>query len=597
MSWWWRTKPRSILRTIQWFPFFGSLENKNWNEKDPFSKSMKGGSTVHPIRRAYIYNAHSEDDDSIGSLSFQQYLTGENDKKETESNGRNDKTTYEFFGFGFVEKSGIIKVTNVGKRIMQGIFDDEDFLKQMLKLHFPNNINPKISGFSDGDYVYPFQLICLAVNEFKYLNRSEIALLFGCTNVERVDKAFEAIKSFREQYDILPNKNKKKEVVSICENCFKSAYDKLDNSIDTYYEYAEALTRCLVYTGLFKTSGRSIATKIRVPDYSAKKLDMIINEISFEHKEFKDVSSYMEWFGATDNIVLPWESVSSRKDIIADKLKYIKELDKNEELSNIYDEQLTDSINCTIEQAKKQAKSTSVSVLKDTENFLTDFITGLKEQQYIKFVSQTKDARKEILDKYDEILQTIDMGALWLEVNTWKSLLAIKGEKQVKRNFKIEEDLSPKSFAPGIGNTPDMEMYTDNYIIIPEVSLMTGVQQWEHEASSVIDHVLSFIKANEEKKVLGIFISTSINIRTKWQFFILNKESWVEKPVPVIPLTIKQYKQIIEQFYKYNLNVSEFINVITQINQIALQKQNYKDWLEETDNYIKSWVDSASSIT
>ena len=142
-----------------------------------------------------------------------------------------------------------------------------------------------------------------------------------------------------------------------------------------------------------------------------------------------------------------------------------------------------------------------------------------------------------------------------------------------------------------------MEMYTDNYIIIPEVSLMTGVQQWEHEASSVIDHVLSFIKANEEKKVLGIFISTSINIRTKWQFFILNKESWVEKPVPVIPLTIKQYKQIIEQFYKYNLNVSEFINVITQINQIALQKQNYKDWLEETDNYIKSWVDSASSIT
>ena len=39
-----------------------------------------------------------------------------------------------------------------------------------------------------------------------------------------------------------------------------------------------------------------------------------------------------------------------------------------------------------------------------------------------------------------------------------------------------------------------MELYHDKYIIVPEVSLMTGVLQWEHEASSVIDHVLNIIK-------------------------------------------------------------------------------------------------------
>ena len=215
--------------------------------------------------------------------------------------------------------------------------------------------------------------------------------------------------------------------------------------------------------------------------------------------------------------------------------------------------------------------------------------------KYIRTLSQTPAARDEIIDKYDEIMDTIDMGALWLEVNTWKSLLAIAGDKMVKRNFNIEEDLTPKSFAPGIGNTPDMEMYTSDYIIIPEVSLMTGVQQWEHEASSVIDHVLSFIREYEDKTVLGLFISTSINIRTKWQFFILNRESWVGKSVPVIPLTIKQYKGVLECFYQYNRDINEFTHFIDSIRFIALKSNNFEDWFTRTENFITEWKKQLAS--
>ena len=62
------------------------------------------------------------------------------DQKETESNGRNDKTTFEFFGFGYVEKEGTIKITEVGRRIVQGSFDQDNYIKQLLKLHFPNPV-------------------------------------------------------------------------------------------------------------------------------------------------------------------------------------------------------------------------------------------------------------------------------------------------------------------------------------------------------------------------------------------------------------------------------------------------------------------------
>ena len=154
--------------------------------------------------------------------------------------------------------------------------------------------------------------------------------------------------------------------------------------------------------------------------------------------------------------------------------------------------------------------------------------------------------------------------------------------------------MTPKSFAPGIGNTPDMELYTDEYIIIPEVSLMTGTQQWEHEASSVIDHVLSFIKDNNDKTVRGLFISSSINIRTKWQFFILNKESWVEKPVPVIPLTIEQYKFIIETIYNQNLEIMELIKVLEGIHEIAKKSQNYIEWFDNTRIYVQNWKNAVT---
>jgi hypothetical protein len=32
-SWWFRTKPRSILKTFEWFPYFAELEGQDWNYK------------------------------------------------------------------------------------------------------------------------------------------------------------------------------------------------------------------------------------------------------------------------------------------------------------------------------------------------------------------------------------------------------------------------------------------------------------------------------------------------------------------------------------------------------------------------------------
>lgn len=134
-----------------------------------------------------------------------------------------------------------------------------------------------------------------------------------------------------------------------------------------------------------------------------------------------------------------------------------------------------------------------------------------------------------------------------------------------------------------------MELYTDDYIILPEVSLMTGVRQWEHEGSSVIDHVYKFIKDNDEKKVFGLFISSSINVRTKRQFFILNRESWIGKPVPVIPMTIEMYNDILKFIYEHEIEICEFINLIIEIHKLSLSSKDFDCWYDNSKDAIKIW--------
>lgn len=590
MSWWWRTKPRSIIRTVQWFNEFGKLEGKNWNYKDPICVSKKDGNAVHPVRREYIYAAHSEDDPNIGSLTINKYLSGKYDIKETESDGRNDKTTFEFFGFGYVNEDGIIKVNDVGKRILSGAFDSEDFLKQLLKLQFPNPISSG-NDFLPNEYIYPLELICKAFDRFVSLNRSEFVLLFGCNSLDKLETVLNGIEKFKKEYASLANRNNAQDVKELCKNIYIETYGGIDNKLDSYYDYAEALCRCLIYTGLFKASGRSIATKITVPEYSKIKFNLLLKSFEFKRKEFSSIEEYMDWFGSTSNVLLPWNNSQARRDIINEKLDYIERFETNPNFINEYKDKSVSIVKNIVSSTKQLLKNKDLTyeALKDKENELVSFITNVKEQQFVDVYSKTKEAKDEILSMYDQILDKIDEGALWLEVNTWKSLIAVNGNKQVKRNFNIEEDLTPKSFAPGIGNTPDMELHTETRVLIPEVSLMTGTQQWEHEASSVIDHVLSFINDNQGKRVRGLFISTSLNIRTKWQFFILNKESWVGEPVPVIPLTIKQYKGIINVIYTNNLSIDDFLNVVEEIHEIAKKSNNYDEWMNGTALYLERW--------
>lgn len=591
MAWWWRTKPRSMMKVIEWLPMFLSLEGQNWNKAEPGIRCVAKNKPVHLVRREYVYQT-KKDLIEYQYFNKNEFMNGQHDKEEKESDARNDKSTYEFFGFGYVDEYGIVRSTPAGEIIKKNDFNSDILLKQMLKIQFPSPLI-KVKKWENGTKIFPMEVLLHLLNEFGELNRLELGFSFFCDDMSKLERTKEAIREFRKEYNDLPKKTDPKVIKALFSEVQQTYFPEIKNKLNTYYnDYGDGFIRTLVYTGFFSQRGRGFYTKLYINEHSKLKMKLLLENYKFIYNPEQDLDTYMEYFGNPHNVTLPWEVDETRKIVIERKIEILRykliEAKRNlpefelDEYEWIYDIDLS-ILNATDE-------------LNKLEHELTAILTNLNETLFVKYYSKTKEERTNIIEKFEDILDgNEDQAALWLECNTWKSIVAMNGTHDAKRNFSIEEDLTPRFFAKGTNNTPDMEVYQpDEFILIPEVSLMSGAQQWEHEGSSVIDHVLKFINKHEGLPVHGIFLAEKMYNRTQWQFFLLNRESWVKKDVviPVIPLTIRQYIGIISHIYEHELSITDFNVLIEQLHNASKTVSYYEEWYDQFDDIIHSWKEN-----
>lgn len=590
----WRTAPRSVSVLLSWLPFFYAHQDQDYNETTAnlYPEYSPHNKNLHPVRRAIAYEyeqAIVANPDTFVDASKEQFLKGyqpgdnpKKDRADKESRVRQVVTTAEQMGF---MNSKNAHLTKVGEKVVKDTFTGDDLIKQLLKLFIV--ANPGDEG------VFPFKTFIKLLDKYKYLSRNELTFIFGVINDSDFYKANNAVHDFRENYNALPNKNKDFEVKQILKKVWNKYFlpvtdQKLYKTLRK--DYTDAFSRFLVFTGLFFLHGRGLASKLRVTKLYTEKFNLLIDQSPFSKPPLNDKKIQLSsrdsiyWFGDTDNIVLPWENKISLTKMVISEVDMARNRLKNIPNPSIS----TAEFNNWLDNLKQ--KKYQISELNHIEHKVFNAMLVVNKEEFVQKTSQTKEVRKQILERYDLINSNADESALWLEVNTWKAFVALKGHnKTVKPNFVMNPDLTPRSFAPGTGNTPDMEVYFDNSAIIPEVSLMTGVQQWEHEGSSVIDHVLEKIKENPNQKILGLFISKAINIRTNWQFFLLNRESWMGKPVPVVPMKLNSFVSILEYLYKKNLGIFEFNNLLTELSNITKQLSDFHDWDAASEQIIEQW--------
>lgn len=575
----WRTAPRSIQVLLEWLPFFYDFQGESRDEK------INGQYELRRKLRWTFETKKDEPDREVTDVPFWDFVGGQQfGTKDKESLVRQQYTTAEQFGFlGVRGETRALFVTEAGRRIVEKTFTPEDFLVQLIKMYVITN--------KEEEGIFPFKVFIQLLDEFNYLSRYELTYLFAATTPTKLTDVKRAITTFREKYQdrsLIPNRNDNKKVEKLLKETWET-YFGVGTFLNSWGDYTDAFLRAITYTDMFDRSGRGAHAKVRVRPLFQSKFNLLVSpQFKFEKPPKKkvkgkwvDVASRddITWFGAIGNIELPWDNFSERKNLVSESITLAKS-----EFAG------TDAVSEIKKYEAELGSMKSITRLKDIERELSQKLLIKNEEHFINVVSKTAASKAEILNRFEIILKDNDMSALWLEVNTWKALVSIEGNQKVVPNFKMEQDLTPRSFAPGLGNTPDMELYTDKYVIIPEVSLMTGKVQWEHEGSSVIDHVLGKAKEHPDKKTLGLFISSSINERTLWQFFVLSKTSWLGQPIPVIPLTITQFTQVIEHLFETGKDIDHFISLIEAWGNKALTLANFEDWKQAIHHELQCFI-------
>lgn len=562
-------KPRSIIKTVEWFPALVEIEGGFWNKKN-----KKG---EHPVRRGYLKSAHP----------YEEY-----NKDDPEVNARMEFARYQSLGLAYLgsaknDEEKQIHITKAGKELAATENKEEIILRQLLKLQFPSNIHSK-SAYVDMR-LFPLEVMLHVLNEFGSVNRFEVAFsVFTCTHIKEIQKVFSKIKKFRELVAGKPAKEHKKIFI----DNFERVNGKTGNKPETYLgSYGDVLFRHLEYTSIFETSGRGNYVKIYVPERSQIKFKQLLEKYDFNFfEDYLDTKKFYEYFGDPYTTTLPWENKESLAEVVNAKLKMLEQRGGEHKLVESVDKLEVDS-------------------LKTIETQLNNEILELNEKQFVEFASKTEEERSKIIEKFIDIDSgDEDLSALWLEVNTWKSLVAMRGTHHVKRNFKVELDLTPRSFASGTNSTPDMELYNQKYIIIPEVSIQSGVQQWVTEGSSVVEHVLKFLGIKNGKKfpgieeveeymnpenikeVYGFFLCRKVNERLLWQMYVLNKEAWLGEPIAVVPMEIKTYLEIIKVMYQKDLSALEFEELIVKLAKAASKSSDFKVWEKKQTDIISDFV-------
>jgi len=162
---------------------------------------------------------------------------------------------------------------------------------------------------------------------------------------------------------------------------------------------------------------------------------------------------------------------------------------------------------------------------------------------------------------------------------------------KIKPNYSIGDDNEPKNTAPG--GKSDIECFYKEFNSICEVTLLKDRSQWFNEGQPVMRHLRDFENENKCKPNYCLFIAPEIHRDTRNTFWQAVKYEYEGEKQKIIPLTIKQFIELLEILAEIkesnkkliHTEISNLYNDILEINEVS----NSLDWLNKIFEKIHFW--------
>jgi len=488
--------------------------------------------------------------------------------------------TFKFLGLVYITENGFVDLTKAGHRLISTKHPDIVMLKQLIKWQYPDNQHKGKSYAKKTFNIWPFIAVTQLIYDLGGLTKNELALFcFTMTTMKSISKTRKAIAIFRDAYAHEKGKIPKRKLVAQTRRLLKEQAQERGEKIpiDAFRDYADALGRYMRYTGLFSINGnRIVITKGRekeVEDILKLKIDLY---------PYDDRESFYNYYGNPD---LPMLAIDVDPTIL------------QEQVRNLASELIRLQTDIDVRKSGISRESSlvvPVSLSRDIEELRT-LLYNLREDkkrrelELIDITGRGPEKLQEALNFYDNIIkhQTFD-DATYLEWNTWRIFIALNHAKKVKPNLIMDENLEPVN--PALGGGPDIEVSFEDFHIIPEVTMRRGTNQAYYETYPVVRHIDDFMQRVNDQITYGLFIAPHCHDDTYHQFFVNWKHGSLKgTKVKVVPLTIEQFRSIVQIYIKREFQPAELRRLFEQIDEALLNSQNTYEWKANIPSTIERW--------
>ena len=513
-------------------------------------------------------------------LEVKEYVGG------IEMRGRQSFNPIEKMGLAYLDESNKIRISEFGKLFLKEDYDLGDiFFRSFIKLQFPNptaedfkkedgyNIKPFIGTLH---LIYNLNKIILKNKEKPVgLKRNEFNLFIPTLiNYKDISNYVKEIVHLRK---LLNGKNKKQQKIIFEKYSFNfikkflNTRNKKDinKTIKNLQEYGDNIIRYLRLTRFFYIRGGGFYIDIE-PRRNIE-IEKIIESDNASINKFETERDYLEYLSDISRPELPWDNKESL-------IKIIKLIEQ--EIYSLSGEKINKS---SLERLDiKHLKSYIIELRIKRQEIQDSIIRG--ESQEIGSIKSYIEQLKTIYESANKALELEKLATLGLN--------ALNDAIKIKPNYPVGDDNNPTFTAPA--GKPDIECYYDSYNSICEVTMLKDRSQWYNEGQPVMRHLREFEEINQNKEVYCLFIAPNLHRDTINTFWNSIKYEYEGEKQKIIPLTIKQFIEILEVLLKCKEKDKKFTNkdlrgfyegVVSIVNEV----NNSTVWIEKIPLILSNW--------
>ena len=584
--WYVSCSPRNPAKIRNEVALFAKLEGEKWNKRD------EKGELIVQKKFAVM-------------LSQLEGFEGEASGKESAFSARDRVAPMKTYGFAYIDKDGIIRITKAGHELVKGGDEERIFLMQMLKWQYPSwqHKGPEYEGEDAtlfcarkaGYYFMPFLLVLQVVKRVDGLTKREIAMfLLPHHRMRGLSKITSQIIKYRNAREKQKGRVGKKSYDDRTHaRIFRKLYRdllaskkssserkiELDKKVSNSRDVADACIRLFRYTGLFATQ----KDRMVLNNTKEEEINLILSRKFKLVNYYDNVDRFYHYFGDSDRPALPFyeksflikRAISLRKQIEIKKASFpvAVSLDK-------------------INVSELKVLTTRQLLRKIRE--LTELYRALSGKQMETYL-KTPSGQQDVLDFYESIVHyEVADPATFFEWNTWRAMIALDESQEIRPYLKLDDSLQPVDCARG--NTADIVAEFKNYAVAIEVTLTSGRRQYMTETEPVTFHVGRCQdeenRKGRKRKVYGLFIAPNISKHTAnyfWQYV-----SKLEVPdygnVTVVPIDLVTWKDILLFANSIGyLRDHALGDLLAAIEKSATDSNKYDTWLSSIPKLIETW--------